>query len=160
MVPMAAAVLQVQVKESHGALLRKELESRCLLVGRRRLHRTGLQRRFDHHDVAACSHRLFRAHRHGAGRSLLRLDREDRALVEHRRQQDVPLGLDHLGVVAYDIESEETGKRFADQFGRSGLPERFRLLVRGADSARIVQHENGDPGRIQARIRDCQRLGN
>ncbi len=151
-----ASRLQVEVEEPDGALLREELQGLDLVVGVCRGRKARPERRLDRDDVAApVPIGLLRAHRHRARCALPGLDREDRALVEHRREQDVPLGLDHLGLVGDDIEREQSREEFADQFPSARLPERLRLLVGGGHLSRAVQHQDRHPGRVKARIGYC-----
>jgi hypothetical protein len=149
--------LEVQVEKAHGALLGKKLERGRMFIGGRRGEGAGLERRLNDDDVSARrSDGLLGAHRHGPGSALPRLDREDRPFVEERGEQDVPLGLLHLRLVADDVEGKELRKEFAEEFTGPRLPEQSGLLVCRGDLARGIEHQHGHTGGPKPRIGDRQ----
>jgi hypothetical protein len=86
---------------------------------------------------------FFEAHADVAGRALAGLGGQGGGAVECADQQGLPLGLKELGVGGNDLEGEEGGEGFAEQFGFAGLPERARGDVGGGDAAGGVEHQDG-----------------
>ena len=86
---------------------------------------------------------FFEAHADFAGRALAGLGGQGGGAVECADQQGLPLGLEELGVGGNDLEGEEGGEGFAEQFGFAGLPEGARGGVGGGDAAGGVEHQDG-----------------
>ncbi len=136
-----AAGAEIEIEETGGAFVGEQGETRIAIGavdGRCGCDGGGL----DGGDVGVGGG-FFEANANLAGGALARLGEERRGVVECGAEDDLPLGLEPVGLVGRDLESEEGGERFAVELVLGGLPESARGLGGARDPAGGVEEKDG-----------------